>query len=123
MRTMTHEVLPFLIALTLGVCWMILGIPLCFRMFGISLPLNPRKRSSVKLSFEQTVFVSGVLYWGVSMFIFHNADIYVRWWLYGSPMVPPPLSGFAESLLEAVIGGLIFGLMSAWTSSSAKAKQ
>ena len=123
MRTMTHEVLPFLIALTLGVCWMIIGVPLCFRMFGVSLPLNPRKRPSVKLSFEQRVFVDGVLYWGVSMFIFHNADIYIRWWLYGSPMVARPLSGFAESLLEAVLGGFIFGLMSASTSSSLKAKQ
>jgi hypothetical protein len=54
---MTDEDLPFLAALTPGLSWKIVGVPLWYRVFGVSLPLNLRKRSSVKLSFEQRVFV------------------------------------------------------------------
>jgi hypothetical protein len=120
---MAHEILPFSIALTLGLSWMFIGIPLCFHLFGVDLPLNTRKRALVKLSFEQKFFAYGGLYWGICMLIFRITDIYVRWRLYRSPADRPTPSGFARDLVAAVLGGIVFGLITASLSSSSKATQ
>jgi hypothetical protein len=111
---MIHQILPFLIALPLPMIWIIFVVPLLFRFVGISLPLNPRKRTALNLEPEQNMFVGGCLYWAVPIFIFSLVDIYSRWKLYGASSDRLTAGRIADEFFISVLGGVIAGLAFAY---------
>jgi hypothetical protein len=113
---MTHEILPFLLALPLPLLWIFFAIPLIYRLLGDSVPLNLRKRWSVKRSPEQSIFLDGVLYWAIPMFGFRMTDLCLRWRLYGNPADHPTSADLVNEVFASVLGGVLFGFLSAYLS-------
>jgi hypothetical protein len=108
---MAHQILPFLIAVPLPLIWVIFVVPLLFRVVGISLPLNPRKRAALNLEAERNMFVGGVLYWAVPMFIFSVTDLYSRWRLYGASSDRLTGGRIADEFFISLFGGVIAGFV------------
>src|SRR5215472_4497344 len=103
---MSHEILPFLLALTIALSWAICIPLLLARWSGIDLPLNPFKRRRVKTSIERYITEVGVLTFGVGMLIFDLCDRYIRWKMFGGPsdrLTP-------EQIVGSVLGCLIAGV-------------
>ena len=112
----SHEIVPFLLALPLPVLWIVFGIPLLFRLFGVSVPINLRKRGTEKRTPEQSIFVDGMLYWSISMLAFNIAYVYSRWWLYGNLADHPTTAGLVDEVFIALFGGVLFGFFSSFHS-------
>jgi hypothetical protein len=104
-----HETLPFFAALIPALLWILLLCPLLLRSFGLSIPLNWRKRRGMTMNEGQSV-LWGVLGWGVGMMICHSIDVYVRWLMYRSPPDRPTIWGFVGTVLYCTLAGTIFGL-------------
>ena len=83
-----RQVLSVLIPISLAAVWILFVPPLLFRLFGISLPLNPWKRRRIKLSLAQGVFLTGILSYGAAIFIATATLEYFDWKLTGGSPAP-----------------------------------
>jgi hypothetical protein len=106
-----REVPVFILALIPALAWVVFLLPVVFRVWGISLPLNPLKRKNVILSADQRVFLQGVAGFGVSLSIFHLACCYFRWALYGHLEDRPSGQTLVDALGVGIFSGILFGLL------------
>ncbi|MGB9408333.1 MAG: hypothetical protein WCA89_12400 [Terracidiphilus sp.] len=117
-------ILYYLLVALVAISWMFFIVPLLFRLFGVPLSLNPRKRWSVKLSLWQSIFVKGVLGWGVGMIIVVTADHYLQWRLHGRPEDQLTIGRFVHIVCTWLLGGVFFGgMMHLGRGNSPEAKQ
>lgn len=112
---MTREILPLLLAIPLPAFWVVFATPLLYRLFGVSVPWNPRKRRNVKLTFNQRVLLDGVLSFGVAAFLFRMGDVYLRWWLYRGPSDAPTFERSVDAFFICLIAGVLLGLVGGLT--------
>jgi len=93
------------VALAVVLVWYSVCVPLVCRLFGIHLPYG-RKAQSVarQLTLAQRVFITGVLSYGVGMYIFMTVSAYVEGRLTGNPM---SASRWVTSLVWVGAGALL----------------
>lgn len=105
----------FLLAIPLPTLWLLFGVPLLSRLFGVSMPLNPRKRRAVMLdpnqSLLQAVMLYGVLSWGVAMFLFTTSNRYFQWRLLHNPSDQLSVQAIVLGACTWIGGGALFGLL------------
>jgi len=112
---MILEIALFLLEILLPMLWVLFGAPLMFRLFGVSIPLNPRKRMAIKPNMNQSllqaILLDGVLSFGVAMFIFTLSDHYVQLRLHHSPSDQLVFQTLVIDLCKCLTGGVLFGLL------------
>ena len=65
---MNQEILPFLLGLLVGMGWFVLIVPLVYRIWGISVPLNPLKRRRKNRSAGEDFLFDGLVAFGLPLF-------------------------------------------------------
>lgn len=110
---MNRDVLPFAVALVLTLLWVYLSMQLFLRLQKRGVSWNLLKLRKMKLTGAQNFFGSGLLAFGVGTFIFDLSIRYVRWKLYGNPPDQLHFQSVIQVLFSALLGGVIFGMLSA----------
>jgi hypothetical protein len=65
------------------------------------------------MSFNQYV-LTGVLSWGVGMFLCSTTDMYIQWRLFHKPWQQPTVYGLLRDLCIWLIAGAVFGIVVAF---------
>jgi hypothetical protein len=110
MVDMLREVPVIILALIPALAWAVFLLPIVFRLWGISLPLNPLKRRNLRLNADERVFLQGVAGYGVTLSLFHLGCCYFRWALYRHLVDRPSGQTFIDALGVGVFSGIIVGL-------------
>ncbi len=108
--SMSHEVLPYGVAITLAGVWALMVPRLVLRCaLGPKVPLNPFKRQNVELRPRDSGFLYGFCF-ATAMASFDLTLRYSRWWIYGNPSDRPGLSQIVEVVFTSLLSGCLFGL-------------
>jgi hypothetical protein len=109
---MSHEILPYGIAIVLALAWGLVVPRLVLRRaFGPGVPLNPFKRQKVELAPRDEAALAGLVF-ATSMVIFDLTLRYSRWWLYGNVSDRPRVEQIVEAVFTSLLSGCLFGLSS-----------
>jgi hypothetical protein len=111
MVRMLREIPVLVLALLPALIWVVFALPVVYRLWGISLPLNPLKRRDVRLSADDNLFLKGIAGFGVSLAVFHLACCYFRWTLYGRSIDRPTWQTVIDAVGIGVFSGIAFGLL------------
>jgi hypothetical protein len=68
----------------------------------------------VKMSFSQHVLLTGVLSWGVGMFLYSVTNTYMEWRLFHRPWQQPTVYGILHDLCIWLVAGVVFGFFIAF---------
>ena len=105
----SHEVVTFVIAALPPYVWMLLVTWLFARRLRQPIPLNPFKRTRLRLRMDlgQHILL-GVLSFGVSLAMFDLTDRWLRWKLYRDG----PFVGSVDDWIDAIAIGVLAGMLS-----------
>ena len=119
---MLRQVLPTILGTIPALAWVVFLYPFACRIWGISMPMNLRKRREVRLNPDQLMDV-GLTGLGVGFFIYLLAEHWFRWLLYRNPADQPSIYTVAEAIGLGVVAGVLNGWCEGIRQARAKLKQ
>jgi len=109
---MSHQILPFSLALSLGLLWVIYMPRVVLRLSGIAVPWSPfRRLLPVSGNLARFVLQVGVLTVGIACLIFDLSNRYIRWAMYGNPSDRITTGHVIEQVLGCLFVGILYGLL------------